>query len=315
MQILGKTKILVSGGCSFVGKHLVEHLFKSTNSYIIVCCRSIPEITIESNRIVYETADLLNQASYEKVFIKHKPTVLIHLAAITRLGVGENNPELCLRTNYFGTKMIAGLCLKYQVKSFLSLSSNLARNPKSIVGISKYFSEIYLRNNGNSETRFISIRLPNVPGSPGSVTNIFDKQIESGGPVTVTDDKMERRFVSNNGASELLLTAVEIGKNSNVFVVTKQNTLITELAEEMIRKSGKQIEIVFIGIKPSEKLIEEKYEEKEIIKTGIKDLCLLKDDWSEANINEALNFLKAKTVNSNFDLLIKEIELSLQPSA
>ena len=313
MQGLENVHILISGGCSFVGRHLVDYLFQNTNSELIVCCRNIPENTLFSKRIVYENADLLNSVSYDNIFKRYKPTVVIHLAAITRLVHGEENPELTLKTNYFGTKLIADLCTKHRVKTFLSLSSNLARNPKSVVGITKYFSEIYLRNKGTDKTQFISIRLPNVLGSPGSVTNIFDKQIETGGPITITDKRMERRFVSNEEASILLLTAIEIGKNYNVFVVTKENTLITKLAREMIDRSGKPIKIKFIGIKPGEKLIEEKYHKNEIIKTNIKNLSILKNDWSNENIKEAFRQLKAKNKNKNFDLLIKEIELSLQP--
>jgi len=313
MKRLNSTRILISGGCSFVGKHLVDYLFKNTNSEIIMCCRTIPKVKISDKRVIYKQADLLISISYEDIFVKHSPSVVVHLAAITRLVTGEENPELTLETNYFGTKLIADLCSKHKVKTFLSLSSNLARNPKSVVGITKYFSEIYLRNKGTDKTQFISIRLPNVLGSPGSVTNIFDKQIVAGGPITITDKRMERRFVSNEEASILLLTAIEIGKNYNVFVVTKENTLITKLAREMIDRSGKPIKIKFIGIKPGEKLIEEKYHKNEIIKTNIKNLSILKNDWSNENIKEAFRQLKAKNKNKNFDLLIKEIELSLQP--
>jgi len=311
MVNLNSSRILISGGCSFVGKYLVNYLLRNTNSQLIVCCRTIPEVTLKESRVVYETADLIRPESYQKVFEKHKPLIVFHLAAITRLSPGEENPELTVRTNYFGTKLIADLCVDYKVKSFLSVSSNLARNPKSVVGLLKYLSEVYLRKCGDLQTKMISIRLPNVPGSPGSVTNIFDKQIEAGGHVTVTDPLMERRFVTNEEASNLLTTAIEIGENSDVFVVPIENTKITNLAAEMISNSGKQIEIKYIGIKPSEKLIEEKYEEKEIMKTEIETLSILKDDWNEESINQALRILGTKNDVESFRALVEKIKVSL----
>lgn len=309
---LDSSRILISGGCSFAGKHLVDYLLKNTNSKLIVSYRTIPEKIDKNPRIEYEYSDLLKPDSYRKVFDKHKPIVVFHLAAITRLSPGEEDPELTVITNYFGTKMIADLCLEYKVKSFISVSSNLARNPKSVVGLLKYLSEVYLRNSGNSNTKMISIRLPNVLGSPGSVTHIFKKQIETGGPVTITHPDMERRFVSNEEASKLLVTAIKMGEDSNIFVVPIENTKISDLATEMIKESGRQIEIKYIGIKPSEKLIEEKYEDSEIVKTNNFKLSLLKDDWNIENINNVIEILRTKNNSKSFRLMVEKIEVSLQ---
>lgn len=312
MKNLDSKQILISGGCSFVGKYLVNYLLRNTNSRLIVCCRAIPQETLKESRVVYETTDLIKPESYNKVFEKHKPQLVFHLAAITRLSPGEEDPELTVRTNYFGTKMIADLCIEYGVKSFLSVSSNLARNPKSVVGLLKYLSEVYLITCGNSSTKMISIRLPNVPGSPGSVTHIFDKQIETGGPVTITHPDMERRFVSKVEASNLLTTAIKLGRKSDVFVVPIKNTKITDLAAGMIKESGKQIEIEYIGIKPSEKLIEEKYDDSELIKTEVETLSLLKDDWSNEDINRVIKLLRMKSSSVNFITMVGKIEVSLQ---
>jgi len=208
--------------------------------------------------------------------------------------------------------MIADLCIKYKVKSFISLSSNLARNPKSVIGLLKYLSEVYLRKTGNLNTKMISIRLPNVPDSPGSVTLIFKNQIDKGSQLTITDPLMERRFVSNEYASKLLKSTAEIGENGDVFIVAIENTKISDLAKEMIKKSRKHIEIKYIGVKPGEKLIEERYEENEIIKTKIKDLSILKNDWSDENINDVIRILSAKSDNKSFQSLVEKIEVSLR---
>lgn len=309
---LDSSRILIIGGGSFIGKYLVNYLENHTNSKLIVSYRTIPEIKPDNQRIIYVYADLLKPDSYKNIFDKHKPLIVFHLAAITRLSPGELNPELTIKTNYFGTKMIADLCLEYKVKAFISVSSNLARNPKSVVGLLKYLSEIYLRMSGNSKTKMISIRLPNVLGSPGSVTNIFKKQIEAGGPVTVTDPLMERRFVNNDEASKLLITAIKMGENSDVFVVPIENTKIIKLARDMISESGKRIEIKYIGIKSGEKLIEEKYREEELTNTEIDSLSLLKDDWSPKNITNAIELLRTKNSSPNFITMVDKIEVSLQ---
>lgn len=309
---LDSSRILIIGGGSYIGKYLVNYLENHTNSKLIVSFRTIPEIKPNNQRIMYMHADLLRPDSYKNVFDKHKPLIVFHLAAITRLSPGELNPELTIKTNYFGTKIIADLCLEYKVKAFISVSSNLARNPKSVVGLLKYLSEVYLRKSGDSKTKMISIRLPNVLGSPGSVTNIFKKQIEVGGPVTVTDPLMARRFINNDEASKLLIKAIKMGENSDVFVVPIENTKISDLAAEMINDSGKQIDIEYIGIMPSEKLIEEKYEDSEIVKTNYLKLSLLQDDWNIENINNVFETLRTKNNSKSFRLMVEKIEVSLQ---
>lgn len=311
MENLSFNKVLISGGNSFVANNFVAYLHKNTKATIIVCSRRKIEFPIKSINIIYEIADLLNEESYERIFKIHKPNQVFHLAAITRLSPGEQNPELTIQTNYFGSKLIADLCIKYKVETFLSVSSNLARKPKSVVGLSKYFSEVYLRNIENQNTKIISLRLPNIPDSPGSVTLLFKKQIENGGPVTITHPDMERRFASINEAADLLISALKIGENSNVIVITKENTRITDLAEEMIKRSGKEIEIKYIGIKKGEKLIEEKYGENEIIKTKRENISILKNDLGEKNTNEAFAVLKSKNNSKSFQLLIDKLKLSL----
>jgi FlaA1/EpsC-like NDP-sugar epimerase len=305
-------RILVNGGNSFVGNYLVDFLLQTTLSVIIVCSRKPVQKKIISSRVFYENADLLDKESYETIFTKYLPDQVFHLAAVTRLSDGEENPENTINTNFFGTKLITDLCVEHKVNALLSVSSNLARNPKSVVGLSKYFSEIYLRKKGNSNTKIISLRLPNVPDSPGSVTPLFKRQIKNGGPITITHPDMERRFVSNEEASHLLVTTMNTIENSNVIVITKENTKITDLAINMIKESGKYIEIKYIGMKAGEKLIEEKYENNEIIKTENSLISILKNDWNTENINLAFEALNLKSNTHSFQSLINKLKLSLQ---
>lgn len=295
-----------------MGKHLVGYLLQRTNSRIIVSCRNLPERTPECRRIIYEKADLLDVSSYRSIFAKHQPKFVIHLAAITRLKDGEDNPEVTVKTNYFGTKLLADLSIEFGIKTFLFISSNLARMPKSVIGLTKYLSEAYLMNQNSSNTKLLALRLANVPGSPGSVTPIFEKQIQNGGPVTITDPRMERRFISREEACGFISNTLAIDKGNRTFVIRKQNTRIVQLAEEMIEKSNKKIEIEFIGIKPGEKLIEESYLDKEVMETEVEQLAFLRNDWPEKNIESALQTLATKGKDSDFEILLKEIRLSLQ---
>jgi FlaA1/EpsC-like NDP-sugar epimerase len=254
---------------------------------------------------------LPDASSFRDIFEKHQPKYVIHLAAVTRLKDGEENPELTIKTNYFGTKLLAGLSVEFGIKTFLFISSNLARMPKSVIGLTKYLSEAYLMNQNSGETKLLALRLANVPGSPGSVTPIFDKQIKSGGPVTITDPRMERRFVSREEACGFITNVLAIGKSNKTFVIRKQNTRIVELAKEMIEKSGKSIEIKFIGIKPGEKLIEESYLDEEVVETEAEQLALLRNDWPDRNIESAVRTLTNKGKGPDFESLLKEIKLSL----
>lgn len=306
-----KSKVLLSGACSYVGKELQNFILQHTDMLIIACCRNFDDNNKDTSRICFEEVDLLDFDSFENIFKKHKPNYVFHLAAITRLFSGEDNPVLTLKTNYFGTKNIADLCEKYKTKIFISASSNLARKPKSVVGLTKYLSEVYLRKKSDS-CKMISLRLANVVDSPNSVTLFFKKQISEGGPVTVTDDRMERRFIDKNQATFYFMKVLESGNSKNVFVITKKNTNITDLAGEMINNSEKDIDIEFIGSKKGEKLIEESYQDNEIIKTKIQDFAILKNDWQLHKIERAIDLLQNKSENTEFKSMMKKLKLSLQ---
>lgn len=312
MNSLNTTSILVSGGSSFVGKQLVKHLQKHTNSQIIVCSRSDLSLLSTHENTVYEKVDLLDNDSYREVFLKHNPKIVFHLAAITRLSPGENDPELTIRTNFFGTKIIADLCVEFKSNIFISISSNLARNPKSVVGLTKYFSEVYLRNKANQTTKMLSIRLANVLDSPGSVTPLFKKLIDNNKPITITHPEMERRFIDKFEASELITQMLTIADNSNVYVVMKDNTRIVDLAKDMLNKFHKKLDIEFIGMKKGEKLIEEAYKESEIIRTKVDELAILKDCWSVDEINDNIITLENKSNKEIFLGLMEKLKLNLQ---
>jgi len=311
MKLNSETKILISGGNSYVGSHLANQLFTYSRSHIIICSRAKVNNPIISQRVSYYQSDLLDPSSYLEVVKATQPHIVIHLAAITRLSPGEENPELCIKTNYFGSKMIADICVENGVNILISLSSNLARNPQSVVGFSKYFSEQYLLQKNNKNCRMISIRLPNVLGSPDSVSSIFKSLIENDRPITITDPKMERRFIDNKMASNLISELFNYC-HSDIIVVPIENTLITDLAKSMIKESGKDnIEIKIIGKKAGEKLIEEKYHETELERIDNSKLAILKKLAEAADLITNLKILKKKSNHNNFQLLVNKIALSL----
>ena len=166
---------------------------------------------------------------------------------------------------------------KYNVERFLYVSSNLARNPEGVTGFSKYLTEVFIKNN-DFKTKVISIRLPNVIDSPGAVTLIFKRQIELNKPITITDKRMSRKFITPEQAAEQLIYALVHGENKDIYINNRPSTPIVALAKQMIKKSGKDIPIEYIGIRPGEKLQEEDYPQKTIRPTGHNELFILTEN-------------------------------------
>jgi len=263
-------------------------------------------------------ADIVDQPRMETIYKKFKPAVVINAAAHKHVPLMENNPGEAIKNNIFGSKCVADLASKYKASKFIMISTDKAVNPSSIMGTSKRIAEIYIQSlNNHSETEFIAVRFGNVLGSAGSVIPIFKKQIKAGGPVTVTDPEMKRYFMSIPEASQLVLQAASLGVGGEIFILNMGEPVkILTLAEDIIRFSGlkpyEDIEILFTGTRPGEKLFEELSVEKEnIIKTkhdkifvgqftGVKngelvksleELDKLKDECDREQIRKALKRL------------------------
>jgi FlaA1/EpsC-like NDP-sugar epimerase len=181
----------------------------------------------------------------------------------------ENNACEAIRINLLGTRLIADLSVQFDVKKFVMISTDKAVNPTNVMGASKRLAEIYIQSlNNEVETQFITTRFGNVLGSNGSVIPIFKKQIETGGPVTVTHPEIERYFMTISEACQLVLEAGSMGNGGEIFIFNMGKLIkIVDLAKKMIKLSGltlgKDIQIKFTGLRPGEKLYEELFNDNE----------------------------------------------------
>ncbi len=241
--------------------------------------------------------DITDVARVEQVFAAEKPQVIFHAAAHKHVPMMEINPGEAIKNNIFGTKIVADAAAEHGATAFVMISTDKAVNPSSVMGASKRMAEMVIQGSGKDKwgsgfrvqgsgkdstlpssprtpnpeprtpitepgTRFLAVRFGNVLGSSGSVVPIFQRQIEAGGPVTVTHPDMTRYFMTIPEASQLVMQAGAIGQGGEIFVLDMGRPIkIVELARELIRrnglKPGKDIEIAYSGIRPGEKLFEE----------------------------------------------------------
>lgn len=215
--------------------------------------------------------DIRSRNRLDAIFGKYKPEIVLHAAAYKHVPLLEENPCEAALVNVEGSKNIADFCLKHDVERMVMISTDKAVNPTNVLGASKRAAEIYVQALGKAiedgkvegKTKYITTRFGNVLGSQGSVINLFRDQIAKGGPVTVTDERIVRYFMSIREACSLVLEASSIATQTQIFVFDMgEEHKIVNLAENMIRLAGlepyKDIPIVFSGLRPGEKLYEEK---------------------------------------------------------
>jgi FlaA1/EpsC-like NDP-sugar epimerase len=228
----------------------------------------------QTNILVF-VADICNRTRIDAIFRDFKPVILFHAAAYKHVPLMESNPSEAVMVNIFGTRLLADLALQHKVKKFVMISTDKAVNPTNVMGCTKRIAEIYVqsldshyRRLGLEKTSFVTTRFGNVLGSNGSVIPIFKEQIMKGGPVTVTHPEITRFFMTIPEACELVIEAGCMGQGGEIFIFDMGKPVkIFDLAKKTIMLSGKElgkdIEIVFTGLRDGEKLFEELLNDEE----------------------------------------------------
>ncbi len=226
-------------------------------------------------------ADITDEVACDRLFARYHPQVVFHAAAYKHVPMLETQVREAVKNNILGTKVVAEVADRYACSEFVLISTDKAVNPANVMGVTKRVAEIYVQNlDAQSDTRFITVRFGNVLGSAGSVVPLFEKQINAGESVTVTHPEMERYFMTVREACQLIMQASVLGRGGEIFVLNMGKPVnISRLAEEMIRLSGKvpgrDVKIVYTGLRPGEKLHEELFHERErLMDTGHEQIRL-----------------------------------------
>lgn len=278
-KIAGKT-ILVTGAGGSIGSEICRQVMKYKPAKIVLLGHgenSIYNIEMEM-RVTYkdtveittEIADVQDRNKIFEIMKKHQPYIVYHAAAHKHVPLMERNPEEAVKNNIFGTKNVAEAADTFKVNTFVMVSTDKAVNPTNVMGATKRFAEMLVQHMASvsTGTRFVAVRFGNVLGSRGSVIPLFKKQIQKGGPVTVTHPDMIRYFMTIPEASRLVIQAGTLARGGELFVLDMGDPVkIVDLAKNLITLSGYSIEeigIEFTGLRPGEKMYEELLNEGEI---------------------------------------------------
>lgn len=279
--VKGKT-VMVTGGGGSIGSELCRQIAAHEPACLLIIDiyeNTTYEIQQELKRnypelnLVVLIASVRNELRLESIFEQYRPDIVYHAAAHKHVPLMEDSPNEAIKNNVFGTYKTAKTADKYGVKKFVMISTDKAVNPTNIMGASKRMCEMIIQMmNAHSETEFVAVRFGNVLGSNGSVIPLFKKQIAAGGPVTVTDPNIIRYFMTIPEAVSLVLQAGAYAKGGEIFVLNMGEPVkILDLAKNLIQLSGyrvgEDIEIVFTGLRPGEKM----YEELLMAEEGMRD--------------------------------------------
>ena len=297
---LSGRRVLVSGGGGSIGSELCRQVVRLGPSELIIFEKSeynLYRIEMELRRAFSQVpirallGDVTDPVAVDRLFEAQRPHVVIHAAAYKHVPLLENQVREAVLNNVCGTRTMALAADRHGSEIFVLVSTDKAVNPANVMGASKRVAEIFCQNfDRRSRTRFVTVRFGNVLGSAGSVVPLFQEQIRAGGPVTVTHKDMTRYFMTIPEACQLILQAGVMGEGGEIYVLDMGEPVkITYLAEQMIRlaglEPGKDIEIVFSGLRPGEKLYEELFHEQESLRPTEHDKIRLAAhrvvDWSE----------------------------------
>ena len=311
-NMLQNKRVLVTGAGGSIGRELVTQIL-DYSPYELTCIDQA-EIAIfnlkqdvlnisrnQKTKVISQVLDIQDRTAIEGLFSQCSPEVVFHAAAHKHVTLMECQPGEALRNNFLATEQLAEISIRNNVEKFIFISTDKAINPTSVMGASKRLAELALHaqhSKKENQTKFIAVRFGNVLGSSGSVIPIFRKQISEGGPVTVTDPEVNRFFMTADEAVGLVLQSATQGAGDEIFVLNMGKSVkIIDLARQLIELSGLRegvdIDIIFTGLQPGEKLFEE--------------VQHLSESLQETSHPRVMRLVSSHNKELDFDLLKKEI--------
>lgn len=314
--------VLVTGAAGSIGSGLVRQIAKYEPSLLVLLDQAESPIYDFQNELRNEyphlkfevvIGDIRSMERMRNVFNTFNPKYVFHAAAYKHVPLMEENPSEAVLTNIRGTKNLVDLSNAYDVYKFVMISTDKAVNPTNVMGASKRIAEIYAQHaNKENKTKFITTRFGNVLGSNGSVIPLFQRQLDQGGPLTVTDERITRYFMTIPEACQLVLEAGVMGEGGEIFVFDMGDSVkIIDLAKKMIKLSGltlgKDIEIKITGLRPGEKLYEELLaKEENTLPTHHPKILRAKErDDSTSHIHEINDLISLFDSQDNMEIVAK----------
>ena len=247
--------VLVTGAAGSIGKELCRKVLKHQPKKVIALDQNESELFELAEEMAVEPviADIRDKETIEQIFEEYRPQFVLHAAAYKHVPLMEKYPKEAVKTNILGTFNLIELAKKYKAEKFVFISTDKATYPESVMGLTKKIGELVAQQAG-----FIVVRFANVLASRGSVIPLWMKQIEEGRPLTITHPDMKRYFMTIEKACALVLEATRLGKGGEIFVLDMGNPLrIEDIANMIIKQTGKEVPIEIIGVRPGEKFEEE----------------------------------------------------------
>ena len=323
--------VLVTGGGGSIGSELCRQIARCEPRRLIVfdiyennAYDLEQELKYEHGKsldLVIEIGSVRDRARLDAVFAEYKPDIVLHAAAHKHVPLMEHSSCEAIKNNVFGTYNAADMAEKHGVEKFILISTDKAVNPTNVMGASKRLCEMVIQCRRDSKTSFAAVRFGNVLGSNGSVIPLFRRQIERGGPITITDKRIIRYFMTIPEAAGLVMQAGAMASGGDLFVLDMGKPIkILELAENMVRLSGKtpyvDIEIIETGLRPGEKLYEELLIKTETLTKTKNDLIFIERDTpkSREEMECVINTLREAIKETEGDVAsprIKEVMKSV----
>lgn len=313
-KLIKGRRVLITGAGGSIGSELtrqVQMFSPSTLCLFDHCEYNLYNLSAAMPYTNCLLADVRDTNRVYKIFNEYKPEVVFHTAALKHVPIVQANPLEGIKTNVFGTKNVVDASIISEVETMVMISTDKAVNPVSVMGATKRVAEMYVRSAGYSVVRF-----GNVLGSSGSVVPLFQRQIDAGGPVTLTDEDVERYFMTIDEAVELVLLA-STGQKATYVLDMGQAVNVGALARDMIRLSGRmpdsEIKLSLTGLRPGERLQEELFYEKENISSSSMTGILIAESKVYSNVKSAIKqleeFIRIGSIEESLSVLWRTVSV------